>query len=221
MKRNDNVPMPQSVGSVVTERIIDLFTLILLFSISLIVEYDRITNFLFTDNKLFSLPPYLLYLIPLVVLPGIVAIIIFIKRRKSLKRKITALINGFLDGVLSVRKIKRPLKFIASTLILWLVYYLTSYIIVFAIPETSHLDLEAGFMLLVVGSIAISIPVQSGFGTYHSMIAGMLFLYEIDKTTGLFLATLLHTSQIAAIAIFGSIALIISSIIRKKQNPAD
>ena len=93
-----------------------------------------------------------------------------------------------------------------------------SYLIVFSMPETSHLGPGVGFMLLVTGGIAISIPVQSGFGTYHGMIAGMLFLYGIDKTTGLFLATLLHTSQIVAVAIFGSVALIIASIIRKKQT---
>ena len=95
-----------------------------------------------------------------------------------------------------------------------------SYIIVFSLPETAHLDLRVGFMLLVTGGIAFAIPVQSGFGTYHSMIAGMLFLYGLDKTTGLFLATLLHTSQVAAIALFGSAALIISSTI-KKRNFAD
>ena len=218
LKRNDNVPMPQSVGSVVTERIIDLFTLIFFFLISLVVEYDRITNFIYSAYQGVNIPTYLQYLIPLVMLLSIVAIILFVKRKESLKGKFIELINGFLDGLLSLRKIKRPLKFITSTLILWLVYYLMSYIIVFSIPETSHLGLGVGFMLMVTGGIAFAIPVQSGFGTYHGMITGMLFLYGIDKTTGLFLATLLHTSQIVAVAVFGSIALIISSIIRKNKT---
>ena len=220
LKRNENVPMPQSVGSVVTERIIDLFTLLFFFSISLLVEYDRIARFLSGAYQDTDIPAYLQYLVPLLMLLGTVGIILFIRGRKSLKKKIIGLMNSFLEGMLSLRKIKRPLGFVISTLALWLAYYLMSYIIVFSLPETAHLDLRVGFMLLVTGGIAFAIPVQSGFGTYHSMIAGMLFLYGIDKTTGLFLATLLHTSQVAAIALFGSAALIISSTI-KKRNFAD
>jgi len=106
--------------------------------------------------------------------------------------------------------------FLVSTVILWVVYYLMSYLIFFSLPETSHLGLGAGFMLLITGGIALSLPVQSGFGTYHGMVAGMLLLYSIDETTGLFLATLLHTSQILSIAFFGSIALIISFILRRR-----
>ena len=70
-------------------------------------------------------------------------------------------------------------------------------------------------MLLVTSGIALSIPVQGGFGTYHTLISGMLFLYGIDKTTGVFFATLLHTSQIIAIAVFGGIAVIISLFLKK------
>jgi len=221
LKRNDNVPMPQSIGSVVTERIIDFLTLVILFIISLIIEYDRIIAFLFSAYQDLNIPTYLLYFIPIVLLLGMMTFYFFIKKKDSMKGKFIELINSFLQGLLSLKEIKRTTGFFLSTILLWVVYYLMSYIIIFSIPETSHLGLEVGFMLLVTGGIAISIPVQSGFGTYHGMIAGMLFLYGIDKTTGLFLATLLHTSQIVAVAIFGSLALVITSIIQKKRNLAD
>ena len=58
-------------------------------------------------------------------------------------------------------------------------------------------------MLLVSGGIALALPVQGGIGTYHAMIAMMLGLYGIENTTGLFLATLLHSSQILSVVIFG------------------
>ena len=221
LKRNDNVPMPQSIGSVVSERIIDFLTLLLLFTISLLIAYDKITEFLFGAYKDLNIPGYLLYLIPAILLAGAIVTVVFVRRRASLKGKFIELASSFLEGLLSLKRIKRPIGFFVSTIVLWVVYYLMSYLIVFSIPETSHLGLGVGFMLLVTGGIAISIPVQSGFGTYHGMIAGMLSLYGIDKITGLFLATLLHTSQIVAVAIFGSIALIIGSTLRKRQNPAD
>ena len=76
-------------------------------------------------------------------------------------------------------------------------------------------------MLLVTGGIALALPVQSGFGTYHGMVSGMLMLYAVDENTGIFLATLLHTSQVVAIAIFGTIALLITFLINRSPDVSD
>ena len=215
LNRNDKVSVPEAIGSVVTERIVDVFTLLILILISLIVESDRLFQFLNTAYKDLELPMYFIPLVIGVGILGVVGVLILIRRQKKYQGKFAALIQGFVSGALSLKDIKNPVGFILSTIVLWIVYYLMSYLIVFSIPETSHLGLGVGFMLLITGGIALSIPVQNGFGTYHGMIAGMLLLYSIDETTGIFLATLLHTSQIVAIAIFGSVAILISSFIRK------
>ena len=216
LKRNDNVPIPQSLGSVVSERIVDVLTLLFLILFSLTIEADRLFKFLSESYSSLEIPSFIIYLLFALSLLGIVVLVWFIRKKEKLKDKFGKLISGFAEGLISLKSIKHPLGFILSTIIIWIVYYLMSYIIVFSLPETSHLDIGAGFMLLITGGIAISIPVQSGFGTYHGMIAGMLLLYNIDQTTGIFLATLLHTSQIVAIALFGSLALIISFFLQKK-----
>ncbi|WP_424962167.1 lysylphosphatidylglycerol synthase transmembrane domain-containing protein [Ekhidna sp.] len=216
LKRNDDVAVPSSLGSVVTERIIDVLTLLVLILISLIVESERLFTFLRTAYSDLQIPTYIVISMIAFALIGVIALIIFIKRQDKLKGKFAVLIKSFIAGFLSLKDIKKPIGFVVSTVVLWVVYYLMSYIIIFSLPETAHLGLGAGFMLLITGGIALSLPVQSGFGTYHGMIAGMLLLYSIDQTTGVFLATLLHTSQILAIALFGSMALIISVVIRRK-----
>lgn len=217
LKKNDNVAIPTALGSVVTERIIDVFTLLLLILLSLILESDRLFTFLSTSYRDLQLPTFVVVIVIAVAILGVVALVIFVKKQDKLKGKFAALIKGFVSGFLSLKDIKRPIGFLVSTVILWVVYYLMSYVIIFSLPETSHLGLGAGFMLLITGGIALSLPVQSGFGTYHGMIAGMLLLYSIDETTGVFLATLMHTSQIFSIALFGSFALIISFIIRRRS----
>lgn len=218
LKRNDDVAVPSSLGSVVTERIIDVLTLLMLILISLIIESERLFTFLTTAYKDLQIPTYVVIVILAFALLGVVALIIFIKKQDKHKGKFAVLIKSFIAGFLSLKDINKPIGFVVSTVVLWIVYYLMSYIIIFSLPETSHLGLGAGFMLLITGGIALSLPVQSGFGTYHGMIAGMLLLYSVDQTTGIFLATLLHTSQILSIALFGSIALIISFVIRRKTD---
>ena len=210
LNRNDKVSIAHGFGSVVAERIVDLLTLFILIFISLIVEYDRITSFLADAYAGLNLPGYVIYIFIAFALGGIGFLVYVVKKRNTMKGKFAELVKSFVDGLLSLARIQNVTGFIVSTLLIWLSYYFMSYIIVFALPETSMLDFGAGFLLLVTGGIALSIPVQSGFGTYHGMVAGMLLLYSIDKTTGLFFATLMHTSQIVSIAIFGTIALIIS-----------
>ena len=217
LKKNDNVALPSALGSVVTERIIDVFTLLLLILLSLILESDRLFTFLSTSYRDLQLPTFVIGIVIAVAILGVTAMVIFVKKQDKLKGKFAVLLKGFVSGILSLKDVKRPFGFLISTLILWVVYYLMSYVIIFSLPETAHLGLGAGFMLLITGGIALSLPVQSGFGTYHGMIAGMLLLYSIDETTGVFLATLMHTSQIFSIALFGSIALIISFVIRRRS----
>lgn len=218
LNRNDQVPVPAALGSVVTERVIDVLALLLLILVSLIIESNRLFTFLDQAYKDLSLPNYLIWIIVFVGLAGLAVLIVLARKRDQLSGKFASLIRGFIDGLLSLKDIKRPVGFVVSTVILWAVYFLMSYIIVFSLPATSHLGLGAGLMLLITGGIAISLPVQSGFGTYHGMIAGMLVLYSVEETTGIFLATLLHTSQVIAVIFFGSIALAISFAIRKNLS---
>ena len=217
LNRNDKVAIPAALGSVVTERIIDFLSLLVLIFASLIVESERLLTFLGTAFKDLNIPGYILVGVVFLGVAGVLVLILFVWKQDKLKGKFAELIKGFVSGFLSLRNIKRPFGFILSTVILWVVYFLMSYIIIFSLPQTSHLGIGAGLLLLITGGIALSIPVQSGFGTYHVMIAGMLMLYSVDETTGIFLATLLHTSQIIAVALFGSVALVISFFIRQSS----
>lgn len=218
LNRNDNVAIPAALGTVVAERLVDVFSLFILLAISLIVEYDRLVQFLSEAFAYLELPGWTLVAVPIVGILGLVGLVFFVKYQRKLEGQISRTIQGFMNGILSLKDIRNPLGFVLSTLIIWLVYYFMAYIIVFSLPETAHLGFGAGLMLLVTGGIALSIPVQSGFGTYHGMIAGMLLLYSIEENTGVFLATLMHTSQLVAIALFGTIALVISFLIRRRRG---
>lgn len=218
LNRNDDVPVSAGLGSVVSERIIDMLTLLILIFVSLIMESGRLLSFLQSAYQDLEIPNYVIGLAVFAMIAGVGFVIFILRRKEQMRGKIAEFLKGFVQGLLSLREIKKPVGFLASTVLIWVIYYLMSYLIVFSLPETSNLGFGAGFMLLVTGGIAISLPVQSGFGTYHGMIAGMLMLYSIDETTGLFLATLLHTSQIFTIALFGTIALIISVLIRRKRS---
>lgn len=215
MKRSDDVPVSASLGTVITERIIDLITLIILIIVTLLVEYDRFISFL---TGIFSGMQHiegLVWKAALLLVVGGLAFLFLIYVLYQKVAKIRDFIKEMIRGLLSLKDIENLTGFVISTLVLWVTYYFMSYLIVFSIPETAHLTWFVGVMLLVTGGIALAIPVQGGIGTYHAFVSAMLALYAVDQTTSIFLATLLHTSQVVAMAIFGAIALGISFFIKK------
>ncbi|REE05847.1 lysylphosphatidylglycerol synthase transmembrane domain-containing protein [Marinoscillum furvescens] len=221
LKRSDDVPVSNALGTVITERVIDLFTLIGLFLFALIAEYDRLITFFATTMGDYDVSQALIWKISLIAaLGGIIALLVAYFAYLKFP-KVKNFVNELFRGLLSLKDIKNPLGFVLSTVILWTTYYFMSYIIVFSIPETAHLSWMVGVMLLVTGGIALALPVQGGIGTYHAFISAMLVLYAVDDTTGVFLATLLHTSQVVAIALFGGLALIASLFIKKHEQSAE
>ncbi len=216
LKRTAQVPVNVSLGTVITERVLDMMMLLLLFILALLAEYDVLMNFLLETLDI-DYNALIWSFAVLAAVGGSAAFAIyFLFKFKKLER-VTTFLLGIKDGILSIAKVRNVWGVVISSMVLWLVYFLMSYTIIFSLSATAHLQLTSGLLLLVVGGIAISLPVQSGFGTYHAMIAGLLVIYGIEKTTGLFLATLLHTSQVVAIAIFGVLALILLSVANKKH----
>lgn len=216
LKRYDNVPMPVAIGSVITERIFDLIVLILLFFSTIIFEGNRLLNFFQENFKDVAISRNLIIGLVIVGVLFFGGMIFLYQKRDLIKGKFSSLIEGFVEGLLSIKNIKNPVGFIASTVIIWTSYYFMTYVVLFSIPETSNISLLAGMVILTGSGVALAIPVQGGFGTYHAIIAGILVMYGVVQETGIFIATLLHTSQILSIAVFGAISLLILSFMKRK-----
>lgn len=221
LQKTEGVKFSEGLGTVITERLLDAITLASIIGVTFLLEYDRLADF-FMDN-IFSRFQLTAQWWTVLILFGLVGGILFIVvARKLLKssstNKVVAFAREIIKGLDSVRKIKNPVGFILSSIGIWVSYYFMSYIIVFTLPETSHLDWMAGMALLVTGGIGMAAPVQGGIGTFHLFVSAMLISYGVDQQSGIFLATLLHTSQVGAILIFGAIASLFSVFMEKRKQ---
>jgi hypothetical protein len=154
----------------------------------------------------------------LLILFSFAAILLWRYRDHTLVIRIRQLIREMYNGLVSVRNLKSYWPFILTTVAIWVCYYAMSYLMVFATPETDNLSFEVGFMLLVLGGIAMSAPVQGGIGTFHILVSQGLALYQLSPETGIFFATLLHGSQVVLIVLSGSVSFIYLLLFRFKQN---
>ena len=219
LKKTNQIPVSISIGTVLSERIVDSLFLLFLLTIGLFLEFDLFVTYVKNIFCNFQIPLNGILYATLTFLTTFTAVALLILRySKPLSQRIKKIFSEVLKGVLTITSIQSKYLFLIATSVMWLTYFFMSYMMFFTLEETSNLSLVTGFMLLVSGGIALTLPVQGGIGTYHAMITMMLGLYGIENSTGLFLATLLHSSQILSIIIFGGASLMITLSIEKNNN---
>jgi uncharacterized protein (TIRG00374 family) len=225
----ERVPVNLSFGTVVAERIFDVVILLILIGLNFILEFKRLSTF-FTDFFQSKIPSGQIGVILIILLAGLVAIAaagVYIFKNKGLRdnllknsliQKVVLFAQGMLEGLLSVRKLSSPGLFIFSTIAIWVLYYLVSYVLFFCIPETSSLGLLAGLTLLVVGSIGMAAPVQGGLGAYHMLVGSVMVLYGLTYKDGITLATFIHGAQMLFMLIVGALAFLIVLVKKDKSS---
>lgn len=226
LKRSNEVPVSNALGTVVTERVIDFLCLLLVVFITLLIEFDRLQAFLvdvFSEGERFTASSAMVYL-----LGGFLLVVLLLAwlvwwqrhdiRKHPLYQKVIAFARELLKGILSIQKLQKPAMFWVSTLFIWLTYYLMSYLIVFSLPQTADIELVAGLAILAMGGIGMAAPVQGGLGTYHLLVSGVLMVYGASKNDAVLLAFVLHTSQLILVIFTGVLSLIVSLIRNKKKS---
>jgi uncharacterized protein (TIRG00374 family) len=227
LARYEKIPFQKSFGTVVAERAFDLITFVFLFFLNLALQFNKVHGYI--DQKVYtpisekfsglSLSGYLLYtLIGLVIV--VIVLLIYLRKNFSHKRfyqKIKNVILGFLEGLKSLLKVKRPGLFLLHTVIIWFLYFIMTYIVFQCLPETASLSLGAGFAVFIFATIGIMI-VQGGIGIYPAIVAETLFIYNIAETKGYAMGWLLWSGQTLMIIIAGIISLIILPLINKSKN---
>ncbi|WP_018619642.1 lysylphosphatidylglycerol synthase transmembrane domain-containing protein [Spirosoma luteum] len=226
--RLTGVPVNVSFGTVVAERLFDLLMLILLLGATFVLEFDRLSQFFmeFLGGKLpkGSSGSGLLLLVGVVLLGlALLGWFLFNRYREALGRhplyqKISGFTKGLLEGLLSVRKIRKPGLFVFHTFLIWGMYFLMSYCLFFAMPSTANLGALAGLTILVVGSLGMAAPTPGGIGSFHLLVGQVAILYGLTSQDGQILATFIHGVSTLMIIILGVSSLLFVLFRRNKKT---
>jgi hypothetical protein len=214
VNKKEGIPMTFAVGTVFTERLIDLIILLLLTTVMFFLEFERLNEYFSSAFQGFSsLVFQYWWLILFMAIFGIWTFWFFIlsKRPTTNKwiEKTRAIIKQLYSGVLSITKIKRPYLFWVNTIGIWVLYFLMLYVISFGSEETKNLGPLAGLSILVMGSFGMAAPTANGVGSFHAFVAGILVLYGLPEGEGKIFALILHSSQLFTVIVFGIISLIL------------
>jgi uncharacterized protein (TIRG00374 family) len=227
MNTHEGVPFTEGFGTVIAERAFDLICLLLVFLIAFVMQFDKIYGI--ADTLVFTplsgissklLQQKLLVtgtLILLLIISG--CLFYFRKKIQTLvSGKLLNFINGLWQGLLSIKKIKQPVLFLAYTASIWLMYILQVYICFFAFRETSDLAFSVAMVITAFGSIAI-ILIPGGTGLYQAIVIEILTTaYLIHKPDAEAFAWTVWASQIMMIIGAGLLSLVLLPLLNKVIN---
>jgi uncharacterized protein (TIRG00374 family) len=223
LSRNENIPFEQSMGTIVVDRIMDFVCLGIMIGLGFLFNFSAIWQYL-ESSPIMGLAEYW-YILLLIGLLGLGVLYYMIKWLSSDKEgpawveKIRAIGKGFVSGLASVKKVKNIPLFLFYSGLIWVLYYLMTYVCFFAYEPTAHLPPVAGLIVFDLGAIGMVMPSPGGMGTYHYMLMQGLQLFDVDKVSGFAFANILFFSiQIFCNIAFGLLALILLPIYKKKND---
>lgn len=195
---------PVLAGTVVTERALDVLTLLSLIILAFFLQYQR----LITYFQQFHFSPWL---IAGIITFGLLLLFIFIKFRKKflafpLINKVYTFVSEVLTSAMSIFKLKNVGLFSILTMLIWLSYTLSTFLATYIFASTTSIGFELSFILMVMGGIGMTLPVPGGLGPFHNAIIWTLVAFGYAKSDGEALALIIHTPQLIMLVVTGAIS---------------
>lgn len=214
------------LGTVVTERSLDVLTLLTLVVTMMFCMRERFGNFL-VDNivRPFSEKINVNSGIALIIIALALLLAIFAlwkcRKRGKIAEAVSNFATGLFKGIVSCFKMKNGWLFILNTVLIWAMYWLMSYAVLLAVKfmDVSALSADmadsvgrlAGLgaldalFLMIVGSLSSLVPVPGGFGAFHYIVAlALSTVYGVPFPVGIMFATLSHESQTITMIVTGA-----------------
>lgn len=225
LKRMDGVSFSKSLGTVVTERIVDAFLMVLLTGIAFITQVPRLLEFLGKDLNAvlgrFTTMGYVVTALSLllIVLMGVAFLWWFFIYKKG-----NRLFTNLLEGITSIRRIEQKWLYLALSLGIWLSYYLHFYVAFFAFDFTANFSPLEAFFIFCVGTYAVLVPTPNGAGPWHFAVKTMLLIYgagTITDSEAIRFALAVHTIQTLLVVVLGIYAWVDLGLMKRQAPPSD
>lgn len=207
LSKYDGVPFAKSLGTVVTERIIDMLCMLLISGVTLLLQMSLFASFFHeTGTKIPSLMHALSspwFYVSLFCVIGVLVLAYLILRTYSVFTKVKGVFHNMWNGVTSLKDVRNKPLFLIYTLAIWGCYFLHFYLTFFCFGFTGHLGLLPGLVMFVGGTVAVIVPTPNGAGPWHFAVITMMMLYGVDAADASAFALIVHAIQTLLVVVLG------------------
>lgn len=221
LKKYEDVSFSKSLGTVVTERMVDsllmlvisAFTVLLQVKVFMVFFAETGVNFGAFAGR-FSAAGYWVTAVCLVV--AAVSVFLLARRLAWLGRTRDVLRN-ISDGILSLRKVCHIPIYILYSVGIWVAYFLHFYLTFYSFAYTAQLGVTTALIAFVVGSFAVLVPTPNGAGPWHFAVKTILVLYGVSEHDGVMFVLIVHTLQTMLVVLLGLYAAAALAFSRKTR----
>jgi len=207
LSRYDSVPFAKSLGTVVTERLLDTLCILLIAAVTFLLQMPVFMRFFEeTGTKIPSLMHLLTsvwFYIILLCGVGVIVLLNYLLRLLSVYDKVKGVVMGIWEGVMSLRGVRNMPLFVFYTVGIWACYFLHFYLTFFCFDFSSHLSFLAGLVMFVGGTFAVIVPTPNGAGPWHFAVITMMMLYGVSATDAGIFALIVHAIQTLLVIVLG------------------
>ncbi len=230
--KSENVPVAKSLGTVIIERVADLFVLGLGIFLILILEFSILKDLVY--NVLARLSGVigstkLWFGVGLFLLFGLIGF--WILKNTSIKAKsgkVGQKVYDFADelwkSAKSVRSLEHPIRFTVYTLFLWAFLVVLTYFFFLSLKETENLGFYFSFVVFFIGGMGWVLPVPNGMGPFHYVVWQLFLAFGLSGEDGKNFAivdnggTLIVTLLMGLLAYLAFLGLSVRSGIQAKES---
>ena len=207
LSKYDGVSFSKSLGTVVSERMIDTLCVGLITGLVLLSQMPVFATFFAETGTNVGRYAEVLtsghfYLIILCAL-AILVLGFFLIRNIALFAKLKGILQNVWQGVVALKDIKHIPLYIIYTVGIWVCYFLEFYLAFYAFGFSAHLGVSAGLVMFVVGTLAVIVPTPNGAGPWHFAVMTMMMLYGVGKEDAGIFALLVHGIQTFLLILLG------------------
>lgn len=207
LRSHDKVDFAKALGTVVTERAVDMVIMLLFTALTILLQIRVFgTFFSATGTRLddivgkFSTTGWI---VTFVCAGAALLLIYFVLRQLSVYQRIRQTMRSIVEGITSIRRIDNVPLFIAYSLGIWVSYFLHFYLTFFCFGFTSDLGVSCALVCFIVGTIAVIVPTPNGAGPWHFSVKTMLALYGVAANDALYFVLIVHTVQTLLVVVMG------------------
>jgi len=207
LSKYDQVSFSKSLGTVVSERMIDTLCVGLITGLVLLSQMPVFATFFAETGTNVGRYAEVLtsghfYLIILCTL-AVFLLAFFLVRNIALFAKLKGILQNIWQGIIALKDIKQIPLYVCYTIGIWGCYFLEFYLAFYAFEFSAQLGITAGLVMFVVGTLAVIVPTPNGAGPWHFAIMTMMMLYGVGKEDAGIFALLVHGIQTFLLILLG------------------
>lgn len=222
LKNRDGTSFVKSIGTVVTERIVDALFMLGVTLVAIFAQRGIFTTFFSkTGTNVDSLLHRFTatgYLVTAVCIAALIVMLAVFLRRIKLFGKLHEVLHDLWEGIVSLRSMKSFWLYLFYSFAIWFCYYLHFSLTLYCFDFTSELTQLDALIIFCAGSYAVLIPTPNGAGPWHFAVKTMLVLYGVSAGNAILFALVVHAMQTGLIIVLGVVGLICLQFIPRRAT---